>query len=73
MYIKISSHTQYTPFDRNVLCVTGNFDTHYEFYTNRDGPYKENYICRYWITLNWMNFQKLNTDQIQFLLKYRNM
>ena len=47
MCIEISSHTQHTPFVQSVLCVTGNFDKHYECYTNRDGPYKENYICRY--------------------------
>ena len=47
MCVKISNHTQHTPFDWSVLGLTGNFDTHYECYTNKDDPYKENYICRY--------------------------
>lgn len=26
---------------KSVLCVIGNSDTHYDYYTNVDGPYKD--------------------------------
>ena len=32
---------QYTT-PRSILCVSGNIDTHYECYTNVDGPYTHN-------------------------------